>query len=236
MLPTNNSSIYRVATAYEAAKQSQTVAPDAADLTRDLGRARFYDALAGRYGLPGSALSGVRETAQAGGKSGTTSSVDQNIAQRYDLSALSVDEIISLADDLKNAGRLDQSDTDLMQYNMQSLPFGVDSVFSTSPVAAFARALGQGSSTGSRTLDLIRQQEEQIQYLSDNDADPRALRGAKAVLGQLRLLQAEQSLYAQMDAARDKADDRQTSGGFGPFGAMTDLMSLPPSTIALFSA
>ena len=29
---------------------------------------------------------------------------------------------------------------------------------------------------------------------------------------------------------------RQTSGGFGPFGAMTDLMSLPPSTIALFSA
>ena len=229
MLPTNNSSIYRVATAYEAAKQSQTVAPDAADLTRDLGRA-------GRYGLPGSALSGVRETAQAGGKSGTTSSVDQNIAQRYDLSALSVDEIISLADDLKNAGRLNQTDTDLMQYTMQTLPFGLDAAFSTSPVAAFARALGQGSSTGSRTLDLIRQQEEQIQYLSDNDADPRALRGAKAVLGQLRLLQAEQSLYAQMDAARDKADDRQTSGGFGPFGAMTDLMSLPPSTIALFSA
>lgn len=205
MLPTNNSSIYRVATAYEAAKQSQTVAPDAAALTRDLGRARFYDALAGRYGLPGSALSGAHEAAQA--------------------------------DDLKNAGWLGQTDTDLRQYTMQTLPFGLDSLFSSSPVAAFARAMGQNSSSASsRTLDLIRQQEEQILYLSDNDADPRALRGAKAVLGQLRLLQAEQSLYAQMDAARDKADDRQTSGGFGPFGAMTDLMSLPPSTIALFGA
>ncbi|MDF1748444.1 MAG: hypothetical protein P1V34_06175 [Alphaproteobacteria bacterium] len=237
MLPTNNSSIYRVATAYEAAKQSQTVVPDAAQATKEIGRARFFDALAGRYGLPGSVLSGATDAAQAYGKSDNTETADMDIAKRYDLSALSIEEILSLADDLKTAGRLDTSSADLMKYNMQALPFGQDSVFSTSPVAAFARAMGQGSSSAAnRTLDLIRQQEEQIQYLSENDADPRALRGAKAVLGQLRLLQAEQTLYAQMDSARDRTDDRKTGGGFGPFGAMTDLMSLPASAIALFSA
>jgi hypothetical protein len=238
MLPTNNSSIYRVATAYEVAKQSQTVVPDAAETTRAIGRARFYDALAGRYGLPGSALAGAEAAAQAYSQTGDTTGSD--IAQRYDLSAMTVDEIQALADELKGAGRLDQSGADLMQYNLPDLPFGSDSVFSTSPVAAFARAMGQGGSTASRrTLDLITQQQEQIEYLSENNADPRAVRGAQAVLGQLRLLQAEQALYAQMDGARDKrmdqGQDRQ-SGSFGPFGAMTDLMSLPASAIALFSA
>ena len=46
MLSNNNSEIFRVATAYAAAKKSATVEPDAAQAVRDLGRDRFYDALA----------------------------------------------------------------------------------------------------------------------------------------------------------------------------------------------
>ena len=49
MLSTDNSEIFRVATAYAAAKKSATVEPDAAQAVRDLGRDRFYDALANDY-------------------------------------------------------------------------------------------------------------------------------------------------------------------------------------------
>ena len=49
MLSNNNSEIFRVATAYAAAKKSATVEPDAAQAVRDLGRDRFYDALANDY-------------------------------------------------------------------------------------------------------------------------------------------------------------------------------------------
>ncbi len=227
MLPTNNASIYRVATAYEAAKEAQTVAPDAASATRDLGRARFYDALAGRYGLPGDALSGL---------GGSAFPDDPDTEQRYDLQSMSVDEILALADSLRGSGRLESGDADLMGYHLDALPFAQDSVFSRSPVADFARSLtGTRSSAADRTLDLIGQQEEQIRYLTENDADPRAIRGAKAVLGQLHQLRAEQALYAQMDSSRDSRDKKE-SGGFGPFGALTDLINLPASTLALFSS
>lgn len=232
MLPTNNSDIYRVATAYAAAKDAQTVAPDQADLTRELGRMRFYDALAGRYGLPGSIYTDAIAASEtdAGGDSGAAS----GDATGYDLSNMTVDQVLHLADSLRASGKLDQQSADLMGYRLDALPFSMEQVFTSSPVADFARSLGQGQSgAGARTLDLIRQQEDQLRYLTENNADPRAIRGAQSVLGQLRQLQVEQALYAQIDAGR-KGGDRD-SGGFGPFGATTDMMSLPPSAIAMFS-
>lgn len=176
MLDENNSAIFRVATAFEAQKEARTVTPDAAAATRELGRERFYDAFAGRYGLPGNALSAPAAALRSG-----------------------------------------SAETE-----------------SASPLAAFARTLTGGSPMGNRTDSLIAQQQEQIAYLTENDADPKAIRGAKAVLSELQQLRIEQSLYAQMDAQRDRSD-RDTTG-FGPFGAAYDGLSMPPSLLTLLSA
>ena len=230
MLPTDNADIFRVATAYEGAKESWSVSPDAAPATRDLGRERFWDAFAGRYGLPGSALSNAEAQAEAAMASSDTSIDGLAISQRYDLSAMSLDDVLSLADELRAAQRLSSESADLLGYRLDALSFGADSVFSNSPVADFARSL-QGSSGSSRTLDLIAQQEEQVQYLIDNDADPRAIYNANSVLTQLRLYEREQQLYDQINSGRRDQDQ----GGFGPFAAPTDLISLPPGAISLFA-
>lgn len=228
---TGSTSIYRVATAYEAAKESRTVTPDAAEATREIGRARFYDALAGRYGLPGNALTGAADFAQAAQASDQTAVSELSIGQRYDLRNMTIAQVLDLADTLRSAGRLEPGEGDLLGYRLDALTYRGDSVFSQSPVADFARSLSQGSGT-TRTVDLISQQEEQLQYLSENDADPKAIRGAQNVLAQLRLLQAEQALYAQMNS---NADDQAGNGGFGPFSGPTDLMSLPSSAVSMFA-
>ena len=243
MLSDNTSDIFRVATAYEGAKESWSIEPDAASATRELGRARFWDAFAGRYGLPGAALSDAEAQAEAATASGETAVGALAISQRYDLSNMSIDDVLGLADELRAAQRLTQESADLLGYRFDALSFGGDSVFSNSPVAEFARSL-QGSSGTSRTLDLIAQQEEQVQYLVDNDADPRAIYNANSVLGQLRLYEREQQLYAQIEASRRDRDEDALSGlgggglgggGIGPFSAPTDLISLPPGAISLFA-
>lgn len=226
-----NTSIYRVATAYEAAKKSRTVTPDAAEATRELGRARFYDALAGRYGLPGSAFTGTEGFAQAAQASEDTPVSELDITQAYDLRSMSIDQVLELADTLRGAGRLEPGEGDLLGYRLDALTYHGDTVFSNSPVADFTRSLSQGRGQ-SRTVDLIAQQEEQLQYLTENNADPKAIRGAQNVLAQLRLLQAEQALYAQMNAGRE---GREESAGFGPFSGPTDLMSLPSSAVSMFA-
>jgi hypothetical protein len=231
MLGTNNSDIYRVATAFEGDKEFRTVEPDAAAATRELGRARFYDALAGRYGLPGTAFTQADAVAEAAQAPGSTPVSDLAVADTLDLSRMTVDQVIDLADMLRGSGRLTDEPADLLSYRLDGLSYGSESVFSRSPVADFARSLSSGG--GNRTVDLIAQQEEQLRYLTENDADPKAIRGARSVLSQLRQLQLEQALYAQIDAGRDRSDD--AAGGFGPFSAATDLISLPPSALSLFA-
>jgi hypothetical protein len=227
------SSIFRVATAYEAAKETQTVEPEKAEGVRALGRARFYDALAGRYGLPGSAFSdpiAARDRPAAETQAGA----------RYDLHAMTVGEVLDLAEELRGGGALDAEAADLLGYRLDALPFAADSVFSASPVADFARSLQRDGSPRGRTTDLIAQQQEQLRYLTENGADPRAIRGAQRVLGQLQLLDAEQALYAQIDSnRRDFRDGGAGSGGgfggLGPFGALTDTLSFPADALTLFA-
>lgn len=232
MLGTNNSEIYRVATAFEGDKEARTVTPDAAGATRELGRDRFYDALAGRYGLPGSVFTRADAVAEAANADGGTAVADLAATESYDLSRMTVDQVVDLADMLRGAGRLSDDPADLMSYRLGALSFGNEAVFSNSPVADFARSLSNGG--GNRTVDLIAQQEEQLRYLTENDADPKAIQGARSVLSELRQLQLEQALYAQIDAGREKSED--AAGGFGPFGATTDLLSFPPSALSLFAA
>lgn len=241
MVTSNSSDIFRVATAYEGAKESWSVTPDTAEATRALGRARFWDAFAGRYGLPGAALASAETQAEAALSDGQTAVDGLRLSQRYDLSHMTVDDVLSLAEDLRAAQRLTQEDADLLSYRLDGLSFGTDRVFSNSPIAEFARSLQTGASRGlSRTLDLIAQQEEQVQYLIDNNADSRAIYNANSVLSQLRLYEREQQLYAQINASRD-ARGQDAFGGvfggaqFGPFSAPADLISLPPAAISLFA-
>ncbi|MEQ8444060.1 MAG: hypothetical protein RIM72_08340 [Alphaproteobacteria bacterium] len=235
MLSTNNSDIMRVATAFESQKELRTVDPEVADQTKLLGRDRFYDALAGRYGLAGNIFREADRMAQAAGADGDTALSGLDLTQRYDLSAMTVDDILALAEQLRGARQLTGEQADLMGYRLDNLSFSSDGAFSSSPVAEFARFMeGYGGSGNNRTVNLIRQQEEQLQYLVENDADPKAIAGSRAVLSQLRQMQVEEALFAQMDAARERKDDR-SSGGFGPFGASTDLFSLPPSAVSLFA-
>ncbi len=222
MPQTFSSDIFRVATAYEASNDSRTVVPDAAEGVRAQGRARFYDALAGRYGLPGSIFA-----------EGSRDDTARNpVSDYFNLRAMTFNQTDGLADMLRDTGRLDRTDSDLLSYRLGGLSYAGDAVFSTSPVAQFARQMAGARGTD-RTTDLIAQQEEQLGYLTENDADPKAIRGARNVLTQLRQLQIEQSLYAQFDSARDRRSGKD--GGFGPFGAAVDMISLPPSAIALFS-
>lgn len=225
MPQTFNSDIFRVATAFEAAKGTRTVEPEAAAAVKTLGRARFYDALAGRYGLPG-AIYESTEHADTRDMSGNP------VADYFDLRAMTFSRTTGLAEMLNGAGRLGREDSDLLAYRLGALSYSSDSIFSTSPVARFARQLSDSRRTD-RTTDLIVQQESQLRYLSENNADPRAIRGARNVLSQLRQLQIEQSLYAQFDSARD----RRTQGrsGLGPFGAAIDMMSFPASALGLLS-
>gem|GEM_PF-907265 len=234
MLSTNNSEIMRVATAFESQKEYRTVDPDMADQAKLLGRDRFYDALAGRYGLAGNTFQEADKLAQAANADGETALSSLGVSSRYDLSSMTVDEILELADSLRNAKRLTDEQSDLLGFQFGNLSFASDGVFSSSPVAEFARFMeGYGGTSKSRTVDLIQQQEEQLQYLVENDADPKAIDGSRAVLSQLRQMQVEEALFAQMDAARDRRDEG--SSGFGPFGASTDLFSLPPSALSLFA-
>lgn len=224
------SSIYRVATAYEAAKETRTIEPEKAEGVRALGRARFYDALAGRYGLPGSAFSEPMR------------GLDRPVAEteagrRYDLHAMSVGEVLGLADELRGRGSLDTEAADLLGYRLEALPFAADGVFSRSPVADFARSLQRETAPRGRTLDLIAQQQDQLRYLTENGADPRAIRGAQRVLAQLQLLDTEQALYAQIDSGRRDARDARDGGGgaLGPFSAITDTLSFPADALTLFA-
>lgn len=221
-----SSDIFRVATAYEASKETRTVSPDAAEAAKSLGRARFYDALAGRYGLPGSIFD-ASDNAPSG-----LAAAGNPVSDYFNLRAMTVAHTQGLADRLSGAGRLDRQDGDLLGYRLDSLPYAGDSVFSTSPVAQFVRQLSSARGEN-RTTDLIAQQEEQLRYLTQNEADPKAVRGARNVLAQLRQLQIEQNLYAQFDSSRDYRDRNRS--GTGPFGAAIDMISLPPSAISLFS-
>lgn len=223
------SSIYRVATAYEAAKETRTVEPDKAEGVRALGRARFYDALAGRYGLPGSVFSDPRHAPD-------TPVSDTAAGARYNLHEMTVGDVMDLADSLRNGGALDGETADLLGYRMDSLPFATDGVFSASPVADFARGLQRDGGARQRTVDLIAQQQEQLRYLTENRADPRAIRGAQRVLAQLRMLETEQALYAQMDSARrDTPMGGGGGGGIGPFSGLVDTVSFPPEALTLFA-
>ncbi|MBO6835523.1 MAG: hypothetical protein JJ881_05060 [Alphaproteobacteria bacterium] len=166
MPQTFSSDIFRVATAYEASKDSRTVVPDAAEGVRAQGRARFYDALAGRYGLPGSIF----------GEGSRDDTARNPVSDYFNLRAMTFNQTDGLADMLRDTGRLDRTDSDLLSYRLGGLSYAGDAVFSTSPVAQFARQMAGARGTD-RTTDLIAQQEEQLRYLTENDADPKAIRG-----------------------------------------------------------
>lgn len=207
-LATDNSEAFRTATAYEASKETRLVKPEDADRTRAQGRAGFYNALMGRYGLPGSVAT------QMDARVADTAAGDS-----YDLSEMNVTEVLALAQRLTGGG--------------------------TSSLGLF----GGGNTTGDPTLDLIVEYEARIETLTQEGADPKAIDGAREVLRQARLLQAEQALFRSLDAARDDREDGRGGvgyGGFlnagigvpatdalGPFSAPADLLSIPPSAITL---
>ncbi len=207
-LATDNSDIYRTASAFEASKESRLVKPEEADLVRERGRAVFYNQLMGRYGLPGSAATSLEQPV-----------AETSAGGRYDLTDMTVTDVLSLA---------------------QELTGGTSVGF-------------PGASSSSNATSLVTEYEAHLEHLIEEDADPGAIDGARNVLEQARLMQAEQALYRSLDAARDNQEEGDGFGfgslglggflgsglgagggnGLGPFGAPADLLSLPPAAITM---
>jgi len=232
--PLSTSALFRTATAFEAARQAVSVQPDDADKVAETGRARFYDALAGRYGLPGSAL--VAPARAVMPDDSPDSLHPDSLPAAHDLRAMTTEAVRDLARRLTDAGRIDGEAGALMGLDFASLPYAADQALQRSPLSLFAGAWGQGQRTG--TWDWIVQHTEQHRHLVAEGGDPRAIDGSKRVLDQLHQLQAERALYATQDRARDGRDDGERGQGWGGaslLGNPFDSLAMPSELLGLMS-
>lgn len=215
--------IFRVATQAVALREAMTVRPDKADAAAALGRDRFWDVFAGRFGLPGAAFTQPRELAAQTAPAAQASAEGDGGGDgpRYDLSAMSARQVIDLADRLRDAGALDAEPRDLLALRPQGLPYAADPVFAASPVSRLAAGLSSGF--GPRfdgTWNWIAEHTAQHRYLVEEGGDPRAVRGSERLLEQLYQLQAEQALYAVQDQARARREGDRAAGGGDPFAGL----------------
>lgn len=202
-LSTDNSDIYRTATAYEASKETRLVKPEDADRVRADGRAKFYNALMGRYGLPGAAAARM-ETPVAETAAGA----------RYDLSDMTVTDVLTLAQELTGGAN---SGASLLGAVSQSDP-------TQSLIAEYEARLDTLIAEGGdpKAIEGSRNVLNQARLMQAEQALYRSLDAARG----------------------DRDDETTGFGGFlnagigtadalGPFAAPTALTSLPSSAIAL---
>ncbi|MEQ8602659.1 MAG: hypothetical protein RIB45_05020 [Marivibrio sp.] len=201
--------IFRAATQAVALREATTLRPEKADAAAAMGRDRFWDVFAGRFGLPGAAFTEPRDlAAQAAQRDGASA------GSRYDLTAMSARQVIELADRLRADGALEAEPADLLGLRPQALPYAGDPVFSASPVSRLAAELSGGF--GPRfdgTWNWIAEHTAQHRYLVEEGGDARAVRGSERLLQQLYQLQAEQALYAVQDQARDRREEGRAGAG-----------------------
>jgi hypothetical protein len=183
--------------------------------TQKTNNLNFSDAFWGRYGLAGN-------TGQALGRL-NEKVLDSAFASQFDLTSMRGVDVIELAQKLVTAARLTQDDGNLLGFNFGSLGYSSSSLFQSSPLSVIANSFGFGDSGvvgfGSafmgfggqdNSYNMISEYQNQIKYLTDNDADPKAINGAKRVLAQLYQLNAERALYASL---RPNDDDDRYGGG-----------------------
>ncbi|MCR9222232.1 MAG: hypothetical protein NXI21_18580 [Alphaproteobacteria bacterium] len=240
MPTTGASAAFRTATALEAMRRATSVAPEEAPYAAEAGRARFYDALAGRLGLPGSAVS----------SGPSDSAVSLRADLQIDPARTDVAGVRRLAGALGAGGWLDRDGAGLLGLGFGGLSFAADPVFQASPLALFARgfagqALGglsgwpSGGASGGASgavWDWIAEHRAQHQFLVQEGGDPQAIRSSEAVLDQLHRLRAEQALYAAADRARDAREGREPDAGRGLFSGPFQTLALPPQALALLAA
>lgn len=207
--------IFRTATQAVAWRRATTVPPEKAEAAAALGRDRFWDVFAGRFGLPGAAFTAPRDLA-AEAASGADAA-----GPRFDLTAMSARQVISLADRLRAEGALGDEPADLLGLRPHGLPYADDPVFSASPVSRLAAGLSGG--LGPRfdgTWNWIAEHTAQHRYLVEEGGDPRAVRGSERLLEQLYQLQAEQALYAVQDQTRERREEGRAGPAGDPFAGL----------------
>lgn len=170
--------VFRAATAHEAMRRAVTVAPDKADAAAERGRARFFDALAGRYGLPGSIFPAAP------------------FEETGDPTRLTVDGVRALARRFAEAGALDRDAAGVLGLDFGGLDFAATPVFQRSPLGLFAQAYGDGGFGVGRTWDWLATHHAQHRFLVAEGGDPAAIAASEQVLHQLEQLRAERAFYA----------------------------------------
>lgn len=169
----------------------------------------FLDAWFGRLAVPGQIASRLPPA----GAVGTTVMADHPIAARYDVSAMTADDVISLARELEGAGRLSALDSRLLSFGS----FGSGGLFSPMTGAAGASplaALYQGffsTGRGDRTADMMAEYASELEWLKTNGGSAEAIQGTRNVLTQLRMLATERAMFGAADGGRDR--DRSFGGG-----------------------
>ena len=180
----SNAEVMRAASQFEAMRRRTGIDPGEAEIAREQGREQFYNSFMGRYGLPAD----VGETAVAD---------LPGLAQAYDLTNLSVRDVVSLAGDLMKAGMGSVLDMSLLGFNYADLPYAEDPVFHNSPLFYINSTLGLPGRRD-RSYDWMMEYEAQLRHLTENGGDARAIESTRNVLAQLRKLQAERNMYAAM--------------------------------------
>ncbi|RED52536.1 hypothetical protein [Aestuariispira insulae] len=207
----SNAEVMRVATQFEAMRRTVSVDPDNADMTRQKGREEFYNSFMGRYGLPGSAKDPAITDLPG-------------LAEAYDLSSMSVREVIALAGDLMKAGMGQGLETSLLGFDFSNLPFAEDPIFHQSPLFFINSTLGLPGRRD-RSYDWIMEYEAQLKHLTEEGGDARAIDATRNVLGQLRKLQAERNMYAAMGL--DGGDDEDVGqDGFYNQGLLSPALTM----------
>lgn len=192
----SNADWFKTATEYEALRQKTTVTSDQAETAKAQGREQFYTAFWGRYGLSGNPMDAQLDA--------------DEIAQEFDLTSMSVRDVIALAGDLLKSGLGQAQDMALLGFDFAQLSYVGDEAFRASPLNLINSSLGL-SGRKDQTFNWIMEYEAQLRHLNENGGDAKAIQGTRNVLGQLRQLQTERNMYAAMGL--DGRDDEKERVG-----------------------
>lgn len=211
----SNVEIMRTATELEVMRRRLGVAPAAAEAVRVQGRAQFYDAFWGRYGLPGNTMS-QRDFGAV------------NPDEQFDLTDMPVADVIALAQDMVKANKIGSLEGSLLGFEFDRLPYAQDKAFLSSPLAILRGGLDRPSAMG-RTYNWLGEYQNQLRHLENNRASASAIKGTRNVLQELSRLQTEQNLYWAMGFYQDGSD---REGG----NLFTGGLVSPSNLIALLNA
>lgn len=213
---------YRVATQLQAMRQRLAVPADEAGAVRAQGRARFYDAF---WGIGAAATDNGDAFARVKDLAG--------VEERYDLTNMTVQEVVALARDITGGGYLSAAQGDLLGLSFNRLPYAWSAPFQASPLVILAGGMS-GRAGMQQSYNWLNIYRDQTGFLQDTDAPGAAIDDSQRVLAELERLQAEQSMYWAIDLARTGPGSRRQNGGFGGYGGAA--LMTPASYWSLWSA